>query len=397
MKRSPLALIWLTVFIDLVGFGIIIPILPLYADRHGASPVQIGILLSSYSAMQFIFAPILGSLSDRVGRKPVLAISLFGTAVASITLGVASALPHALWLIFAARAVDGITGANIATAQAYVADVTTEEKRARGMGLLGMAFGLGLVLGPAIGGLLAAIDISLPFYVVGALAIGNATAMLFYLPEPERHLSVTVEARSRYSRIATAWRDDRTRLLLLVFLLSSSAFSAMEATLALLLKARFEYSPSDTAFVFVFIGIVIAVVQGGLVGRLVEKVGERPLVVAGLVLLVAGLGLLGVPLPPSLGVLLPTVALLAAGSALLTPSITALVSRRSPVGAQGASLGVAQSMNSMGRIVGPLVGGFLYAYGWSLPYIVGAGVMACGLMLAIYYNAMVSRPEPASS
>lgn len=397
MKRSPIALIWLTVFIDLVGFGIIIPILPLYADRHGASPLQIGILLSSYSAMQFIFAPILGSLSDRVGRKPVLAISLFGTALASITLGFASSLPHALWLIFAARALDGITGANIATAQAYVADVTSEEKRARGMGLLGMAFGLGFVLGPAIGGLLAAIDISLPFYVVGALAIGNATAMLFYLPEPERHLSFTVEARSRFSRIASAFRDDRTRILLIIFLLSSSAFSAMEATLALLLKARFEFSPSDTAFVFVFIGVVLVAVQGGLVGRLAEKIGERPLVVFGLVLLVAGLGLLGLPLPASLGVLLPTVALLAAGSALLTPSITSLVSRRSPVAAQGASLGVAQSMNSLGRIVGPIVGGFLYAFGWSLPYLIGAAVMACGLALAVYYNALVSRPAPANS
>jgi len=396
-KRSPLALIWLTVFIDLVGFGIVIPILPLYADRYGASPLQIGILLSSYSAMQFVFAPILGSLSDRVGRKPVLAVSLFGTALASIALGFASSLPHALWLIFAARIVDGITGANIATAQAYVADVTTEEKRARGMGLIGMAFGLGFVLGPAIGGFLAAIDISLPFYVVGAMAIGNATAMLFHLPEPERHLSFRVEAQNRYSRIAAAWRDDKTRLLLLIFLITSTAFSAMEATLALLLKSRYQFDPASTAFTFVFIGIVLAAVQGGLVGRLTGKFGERPLVVLGLVLLVAGLTLLGLPLTASLGVMLPAVALLAAGSGLLTPAITALVSRRSTAAAQGASLGVAQSMASLGRIAGPLAGGLLYEFGWSMPYLAGAAVMACGLAIALYFNALVSRPEPVSS
>jgi len=395
MKRSPLLLIWFTVFIDLVGFGIIIPILPLYAENHGASPTAVGALLASYSVMQFVFAPILGSLSDRVGRKPVLAVSLYGTAVASIVLGLASAAPYALGLIFAARIVDGITGANIATAQAYVADVTTEENRAKGMGLIGMAFGLGFVLGPAIGGVLALIDISLPFFVVGALAAANATAMLFMLPEPGRHLSVAVEARSRFSRLGAAWRDERTRLLLLVFLLQSTAFSGMEATLALLLQARFTFDASAIAFTFVFIGIVLAAVQGGLVGRLVARVGERPLVVFGLAMIAAGLGLLAAPLPPVVWVLLPIVGLLAAGHGVMVPALTAIISRRSPTASQGASLGVAQSMSSMGRIVGPILGGFLFGLSWALPYGVGAAIVAAAVAIAVYYNALVTSPAAA--
>src|SRR6185369_8832520 len=232
-RRSPLFLIWVTVFVDLVGFGIIIPILPLYAERHGASPLEIGLLFASYSGMQFIFAPVLGSLSDRVGRKPVLAVSLYGTALASFTLGIASLMEGALWLIFLARIVDGITGANIATAQAYVADVTTPDKRAKALGLIGMAFGLGFVLGPAIGGLLAAVDVALPFYFVGTLAAANATLMLVQLPEPERHIAFATEARSRFARLTAALRDPRTRLLLVVTLLTMTAFAAMEATLSL--------------------------------------------------------------------------------------------------------------------------------------------------------------------
>jgi DHA1 family tetracycline resistance protein-like MFS transporter len=393
--RSPLFLIWTTVFIDLVGFGIIIPILPLYAERHGATPLDVGLLLASYSAMQFVFAPVLGSLSDRVGRKPVLAVSLYGTALASLALGAASAIPNSLWLIFLARLLDGVTGANIATAQAYVADVTTEEKRARGLGLIGMAFGLGFVLGPAIGGLLASIDVSLPFYVVGGLAALNATLMLFRLPEPERHIAFATEARSRLSRVAAALRDPRTRLLLVVVLLATTAFAAMEATLALLLKDRFSYDEAHAAWLFAFVGVVMAVVQGGLVGRLVERVGERPLVVAGTALLATALALIGLPLPASLGVLLAALALLAIGSGLQTPATTALVSRLTPAAQQGSALGVSQSMSALGRIAGPLLGGALYHFGWATPYYAGSAIMTAALAVAIYYNATV-EPLPAT-
>jgi MFS family permease len=392
-KRSPLFLIWTTVFIDLVGFGIIIPILPLYAERHGATPVEVGLLLASYSAMQFVFAPVLGSLSDRVGRKPVLAVSLYGTAVASFALGAASLWPGALWLIFLARIVDGITGANIATAQAYVADVTTPEKRAKGLGLIGMAFGLGFVLGPAIGGLLAAVDVALPFYAVGTLAAVNATLMLVRLPEPERHIAFATEARTRFGRLTAALRDARTRLLLVVILLATTAFAAMEATLALLLKDRFEFDASHTAWAFAYVGVVMAVVQGGLVARLVDRVGERPLVVFGTALLASALLLLGLPLPASLTLVLGALGLLALGSGLQTPATSALVSRLTPASQQGAALGISQSMSAIGRIAGPLLGGALYQFGWGLPYYVGAAVMATALVIAIYYNATV-EPLP---
>lgn len=389
-RRSPLFMIWLTVFIDLVGFGIIIPILPLYAERHGASNFEIGLLLASYSLAQFIFAPILGALSDKVGRKPVLAVSLYGTAIASCVLGFASTLPYALWLIFAARILDGVTGANIATAQAYVADVTPAEKRAKGLGLIGMAFGLGFVLGPAIGGLLSTIDETLPFYVVGLLAAANATAMLFRLPEPERHISFAVEAGTRFTRLTTALRAPETRLLLVVTLLTMTAFAAMEATLALLLKERFGYDQAGVAYLFAFIGIVMAIVQGGLIGKLVDKVGERPLVVLGAALLATAFVLLAIPVAASVALLLGALALFAVGIGLHNPAVTGLVSRLTPASQQGSALGVTQSMSSIGRILGPLLGGALYQFGWGLPYYAGAIIMVLALVLALYYNATVA-------
>ena len=389
-RRSPLFLIWLTVFIDLVGFGIIIPILPLYAERHGASKFEIGLLLAVYSLAQFVFAPVLGALSDRIGRKPVLAVSLFGTAVASFVLGFASELPGALWLIFAARILDGITGANIAAAQAYVADVTPAEKRAKGLGLIGMAFGLGFVLGPAIGGLLSTIDPTLPFYAVGVLAAANAIAMLVRLPEPERHISFSAEAGTRFSRLTAALRSPETRLLLVVAMLTMTAFAAMEATLALLLKERFGFDQAGASFLFAFVGIVMAVVQGGLVGKMVDRLGERPLIVFGAALLATAFALLAAPLPATLGILLPALAMLSVGIGLHNPSVTGLVSRLTPASQQGSALGVTQSMSSIGRIVGPLVGGALYHFGWSLPYYAGAAIMVVALAFAVYYNATVA-------
>jgi MFS transporter, DHA1 family, tetracycline resistance protein len=389
MKRSPLYLIWITVFIDLVGFGIVIPILPLYAQRHGASPTQLGALLASYSVMQFIFAPVLGTLSDRVGRKPVLAISLLGTAAASVLLGAASQLPHALWLLFAARTLDGITGANVSTAQAYIADVTPPERRARALGLVGMAFGLGFVLGPAIGGVLAGIDIALPFYAVGALALTNAIVMMWRLPEPERHISVAVEARSRFSRLSEALRNGRTGLLLVTFLLVTVAFAFMESTLSLLLADRFGYEPASAAYVFAFIGLVMAAVQGGLVGRLAERVGERPLVVLGIAMLGAAMLLLGLWLPPTTALLLGVLALLAAGIGLHNTAVTTLVSRNAPPATQGTTLGLTQSMSSIGRILGYFGGGALYTLGNHAPYLAGAALVAAALGATLYRNATV--------
>jgi len=395
MKRSPLYLIWLTVFIDMVGFGIIIPVLPFFAVRHHATPVELGILLASYSLMQFVFAPVLGTLSDRVGRKPVLATSLLGTAVASAILGLAAGLENALWLLYVARCIDGVTGANISTAQAYVADVTTPEKRARGMGLIGMAFGLGFVLGPAIGGILADVDISLPFYAVSGLAVINALLVMARLPEPSRHLSVATDARSRFARLGYALRSPFTSLLLVILLIATIAFSGMESTLALLLADRFEFGPTETGYLFVLVGVVMAVVQGALVGRLVDRVGERPLIVFGTLILAIGLGLLGLPVAPSLPITVTALVLLAIGAGLYNPALTSLVSRLTPTAAQGVTLGVSQSMSAIGRVIGPLVGGTLYYFGWPLPYYSGAVLMGIAVLVMIYYNATVSEPIPA--
>lgn len=357
MKRSPLLVIFVTVFIDLVGFSIVIPLLPFYVEgtQFDASPRAVGLLFASYSVMQLIFSPILGRLSDRYGRRPILFLSLLGTSLGFFVMGFATTL----WMLFAGRIIDGVTGGNISTAQAYIADVTTTENRAKGMGIIGAAFGLGFIFGPAIGGILSRWGVHVPFLFAGALSLANATLLYFVLPEtvvPGHPARAASAAAGRWSQLARAFRRPALAFVLAIYFLFVTAFSVMTTSFGLFTLYRFGFDAHDTGWVFAFVGVVGALVQGGLLGRLVKAFGEPALVIAGALLFT--LSLLLIPLTgPGTGTLalLALGALFALGNGLGTPSLTSLASKSAGAGAQGGVLGVTQSAASLARVVGPLV------------------------------------------
>ena len=361
MKRSPLLVIFITVFIDLVGFGIVIPVLPFYAQgtKFGATPREVGLLFASYSVMQLIFAPVLGRLSDKYGRRPVLLISLIGTSLGFLILGFATTL----WMLFLGRIIDGISGGNISTAQAYIADVTTKENRAKGMGLIGAAFGLGFVFGPAIGGVLSRWGINVPFLFAGTLAFANAILLYFVLPE-----TVTQDHPARISAASgRGWRQlieslKRPRLgfVLTIYFLSIVAFSIMTAVFSLFMMFRLGYDAFHNGWVFAYVGVISAIIQGGLIGKLVKRFGEPTLVIIGSLLFSASL--FATPfIGPAVGLMgiLLTGAVSSIGNALNAPSLSSLASKSAGAGEQGGVLGAMQSVASLARAVGPSLAAFL--------------------------------------
>ncbi len=384
-RRSPLLIIFVTVFIDLVGFGIVIPVLPLYSERFGASPIVVGMLLGIYSLMQFIFAPILGKLSDRVGRRPVLLLSIIGTSCGFFLMGIA----HTLWLLFIARVIDGITGGNISTAMAYIADVTPPDQRSRGMGLVGAAFGLGFIFGPAIGGVLSHFSLGAPFIFAAGLSLANAAAVYAFLPE-----SLTVERRQQaraHSSIAQVFAEARGRSLPAVigtYFFMTVAFSLLTATYALFTEHRFGYGAMQNGYIFAAQGLLGAIIQGGLLGWLVKMFSERGLVMVGAALL--GGSLFALPMGATVTALFVATAGIAVGQSLLTAPLNSLASKDVGPSSQGRVLGVMQSTASLSRIIGPVLGGWLLnrdlvlaiqPFGKS-PYWVGGSLMIVALVLA---------------
>ncbi|MDT5061864.1 MAG: transporter, family, tetracycline resistance protein [Acidobacteriota bacterium] len=356
MKRSPLLVIFVTVFIDLVGFGIVIPVLPYYVEGtkfHASAPV-VGLLFASYSAMQLIFTPILGRLSDRYGRRPILLYSLLGTCLGFLILGFATTL----WMLFVGRIVDGISGGNISTAQAYIADITTPENRAKGMGMIGAAFGLGFTLGPAIGGILSKWGISVPFIFAGCMAFANAILLYFTLPEtitPDHPARVSA-ATGRWTQLLAALKQRRLAFILAIYFLFITAFSIMTTSFALFTMYRFGYDAAHNGYLFMYVGILGVVIQGGLIGRLVKAFGELPLVLVGALLF--ALSLFVIPFAgPNTGLLmlLTVGGLFAVGNSLATPSLQTLASKSVGAGEQGGVLGVTQAAASLARVVGPLI------------------------------------------
>ncbi|MEK6333990.1 MAG: MFS transporter [Acidobacteriota bacterium] len=355
MKRSPLLVIFITVFIDLLGFGIVIPVLPFYAEntRFGATPREIGLLFASYSVMQLIFAPVLGRLSDKHGRRPILLISLLGTSLGFLILGFA----NTLWLLFLGRIIDGISGGNISTAQAYIADVTTKENRAKGMGLIGAAFGLGFVFGPAIGGILSRWGIGVPFLFAGGLAFANAILLYFTLPETVTadHPARTSAASGRgWKQLLEALRQRQLAYVMTIYFLSIVAFSIMTTSFSLFMMFRLGYDPWHAGWIFAFVGVVSAIVQGGLIGKLVKRFGEAPLTVVGGLLFSVSL-FVSPYVRPEMGLvgILSICALSSIGNALMAPSLTSLASKSASAAEQGSVLGVMQSVASVARAVGP--------------------------------------------
>jgi MFS family permease len=365
-----------TVALDLIGFGMVIPLLPLYAQRFDASPIEIGFLTAIYTLMQLIFAPLWGRLSDRVGRRPVIMASLAGSAVASLVFGLAGAL----WLLFLARAVDGISGASYAAAQAYIADVTSPEERAHGLGLIGAAFGIGFVIGPGLGALLALGDPRLPFFAASGLAAANLGLAYVRLPESLRP-GTRSERRPGFAELVRALARPELSPLVWVSFVGTFAFVGMETTFALYGKERFGFSLAEAGAVFAYIGIVAAVVQGGLVGRLVRRHGERQVLLTGLVLTAAALA--AIPASRTLWQLLVIMGVVAAASGLVFPTVTAIFSRRAGAGSQGGMLGLLASTGSLARLVGPVVGTALFErVGISWPYLLGGALFAVCAVIA---------------
>jgi DHA1 family tetracycline resistance protein-like MFS transporter len=406
MKRSPLVVIFTTVFIDLVGFGIVIPVLPFYAEgsRFNATPRTVGLLFASYSVMQLIFSPILGRLSDKYGRRPVLLISIIGTGVGFLILGFA----NTLWLLFAGRILDGITGGNISTAQACIADITTPENRAKGMGLIGAAFGLGFVFGPAIGGILSRWGVGVPFLFAAGLCFANALLLYFTLPEtvtPDHPARVSAAGGRGLTQLLQSLRNPRLAYVLIIYFLFIVAFSIMTTSFSFFTMFRFGYDAKHTGYLLAYLVFLAVIVQGGLIGRLVKRFGELSLVIAG-AFLFAG-SLFAVPfVGPETGGLLALLVgggLFSIGNSLSAPSLTSLASKSVGAGEQGSVMGVTQSVASLARATGPALAAVLihsaiaYRGADGQPHFMsdrslfvtfwtGSAIMILALLLAIYYS-----------
>ena len=379
-NKSPLAIIFITVFIDLVGFGIVLPLLPYYAESYGASSLLVGLLSTSYSLMQFVFTPVWGRLSDRYGRRPLILLSLGGSCVGFLVFGLARTLP----LLFLGRMLAGIAGAIIPTTNAYIADVTTPENRAKGMGLVGAAFGLGFILGPAIGGLLAPYGYDKPALLASAMAGANLVFAYFRLPESLTD-EIRLKARRRSFDVQTltdALGHPRIGLLLALYFVITFAFSNMEATFGLLNEHRYGLTARQTGYLFTLIGVLMSIMQGVLVGKLVKRWGESRCIVAGTLTMVFGLGLM--PFAPNMAWYCLIIALLSFGTGVNNPSIAGLLSRSSHVDEQGGIMGIAQSMASLGRILGPIWGGYTFdAVGFRWPFLSAAIFMTLAFLISL--------------
>lgn len=380
MKRSPLLSVFLTVVIDLLGFGIVLPLLPRYADQHHAPPWMVGVLFASFSAMQFVFAPLWGRVSDRVGRRPVLLAGLLGSVGAYLLFAAAEATPWPLAVLLVSRIFAGIAGATISTASAYIADVTTPEQRGRGMALIGAAFGVGFTVGPVIGGLGYALSVYAPGLIAAGCSLGAFLFALRRLPEPERH-EHHAHAALKGSAVKAALATPTVPLILLLAFLATTAFAMFESTLSLLTKRQFAMDTTANGWLFAWIGLSLIVAQGAIVRRLLPRLGEARMVSVGALLLSAGL--VGVAWAPSTGWLYGMVPVVVLGFAFITPSLSSLISRRTSTSTQGEVLGLYQSGLALARIAGPLAGNLLQGRWLPLPCYVGSVGLALAFVLSL--------------
>ena len=380
IRRGALATVWLTLFLDLVAFGIIIPVLPYYAQAFGATAKVVTLLSTTFSLAQFTFAPVLGRLSDRHGRRPVMLISIGGSVAAMLAL----AWAHTLWMVFLARAIGGISNANISTAHAYVADQVPRPQRAKYMGIMGSAIGLGFVIGPAIGGLLSRPDLpELPFFVGAGLAAVNWMMALFLLPETRTaEQRAAGESRPRPRLLAAirgALWGTPLGWLVATYFGFFSVFAAMESTFALFCEAVFDWTSRETGYLFSLIGVVILLTQGVLVGRVVAWLGEKKTMLTGLTILAAGLSVTA--FAPSVVVLAVGAAGIAMGNGLVTPSISALVSYTASADEQGWAQGLTQSAASFARILAPIGAGLVFEWiGPGVPMALGTAVLVVAVL-----------------
>lgn len=395
-RRRALGVAFLTLFLDLLGFGIIIPIQPFYAESFGAAPAVVTLLGASYSLMQFIFAPLWGRWSDRIGRRPVVLISVAFSAAGFLAFGLA----HSLLMLFVARMIAGFGNANLGTVQALVADVTPGAQRAKAMGMMGAAFGLGFVFGPVIGGLVgSAWGPAAPAFVSAAFAGLNWLLAFFLLPETRRpgvagggaHGFLGLRALGQARAFVNVPR------LLVIILVFTTGFALMETALALFIEHEFvsrdllgseaghKQATRLTTWVLLAVGITAVVVQGGLIGPLRKKLGEKALILGGAFL--CAVSFVGIALSPTYALLFGPIVVLSVGSGVFSPSQSSLLSRSVDVHHQGVMLGLSQSMSALGRIFGPAVSGLLFEQGHGAPFLVGAVLLAAGALVGFGLRA----------
>lgn len=394
-----LGIVFLTVTLDLIGFGIIIPIQPFYAERFGATATQVTLLGASYSLMQFLFTPLWGRLSDRVGRRPVMLVSIAAAAIGFTVFG----LSGSLWMLFSARILSGIGTANIGTAQAIIADITAPKDRARGMGFIGMAFGLGFIVGPLLGGVFSQFGLATPAFIAAGLSALNW--LIAYAKLPETHTPGTVkEVHGRRglglspAALKHALSFAGVGAVLWLYLMVTLGFSQMEQVIGLFIEdvwvpgahtgatpeardALARQATQLTTWMLLVVGVAAAVVQGGLIGRLVARFGERTLVIAGTALMAVGLLLTPLTAAMPYASILGIALILAVGSGITNPSMSALLSQAVPADEQGAVLGVGQSLSALGRVLGPAIAGVLFEMHIGLPFLT-AGVLVATCTLA---------------
>jgi MFS transporter, DHA1 family, tetracycline resistance protein len=377
----PLAIIFLTIFVNLVGFGIIIPLLPFYAETFGASPLMIGLLFAIFSICQLVAAPALGDLSDRYGRRPVLVFSLAGTVISFVMM----ALAHSLTVLFLARIVDGLSGGNISTARAYVADVTEPKDRARAYGLIGAAFGLGFIFGPAISGILARISYTAPIWAAAALTMVAAVMAWLWLPETVHRAQAGTGNPLRF--LIPLMRRERVGRMLAIDFIYWFAFSIFQTTFALFAAQRFGFDAPKTGYFLAGFGVLGAIIQGGMIRPIVHRLGDKPTFMLGLVF--GAVGLVSSALAPT--PLLFSIALLplAFGIGFGHPTVSSLVSKIAQRDEQGRVQGAASAVESLGRTVGPVWGNAsLQLVSVGTPYISAACFLALTLLMTVGYRVI---------
>ncbi|MFC1673485.1 MFS transporter [Pseudomonadota bacterium] len=385
-------ILFLIVFIDLVGFGIVIPLLPFYGEHFQADPFVVALMMATFSLGQFVAAPFWGRLSDTIGRRPVLIVSLLGAALSYVWLGFAATLTA----LFAARLVGGLMAGNISAAFAYIADITTPENRAKGMGVVGAAFGLGFIAGPAIGGILAGPDPLTADYQTPAFVAAGMSFLAFVLtivllkeslPADVRERRAAQPRKNRFAQLQEAVQRPGVGLLIALSFLATFVFAGMETTFAMWSRRTLEWGPEQNGYLFAFIGLIAAFLQGGAVGRLVKRFGEANLIVQGAVALALGMAL--IPFCTSVEPLIAAMVIVAYGFSVINPALNSLISLRSDATQQGQTMGVARSATTMARVVGPAWAGVLFAQlGKEWPYYAGAV-----LMMVVAYFALRSMKD----
>ena len=385
----PLLVIFLTILVNLIGFGIIIPLLPFYAETFGASPLVIGLLFASFSLSQLVASPVLGELSDRWGRRPVLIFSLLGTVVSFVML----ALAHSLVMLFAARIVDGLSGGNITTARAYIGDISTDENRARSFGMLGAAFGLGFIIGPGLGGLFARISYTAPIWAAAAITIVAMLLAWFWLPETVHRTSAA--AGSPWRALREVGGRPGLRVLFTIDFLYWASFAVYQTTFALFGQRRFGFDATHIGYLLAAFGFLGVIVQAAMVGPIVRAIGERRTLTIGL--LFAALGWGGSAVTHTFWIFVAMLVPGAIGIGLTNPSLISLVSGAGGRHEQGRVQGAAGALESLGRTLGPVWGnGMLQWLGEGAAYGSAAAVLVGTALLSVRYHVPASSaaPEP---